>query len=90
MYIFHSHLSLLWDTSGASIANVSLDVEKKPHHDPRKNDFCKAGRLIKGEQQVIVIAVVRNLVKEEWLKAGWCRRVCGIDRGCNWPSARIP
>lgn len=27
--VFHSHLSLLWNTSGASIANVSLDVEKK-------------------------------------------------------------
>lgn len=28
-YVLHSHLSLLWDTSGASIANVWLDVEKK-------------------------------------------------------------
>ena len=28
IYIFHSHLSLLWDTSGASIANVSLGVKK--------------------------------------------------------------
>lgn len=27
-YIFPSHPSLLWDTSGASIANVSLDVKK--------------------------------------------------------------
>lgn len=28
-YIFHSHLSLLWDTSGANIADVSLDVKKE-------------------------------------------------------------
>lgn len=55
-YVFHSHLSLLWDTSGASIANVWLYVEKK-HHDPRKNDLCKTGRLIKGEQQVITKTV---------------------------------
>lgn len=55
-YIFHSHLSLLWDTSGASIANVWLDVKKK-YHDPRKNDLCKTGRLIKGEQQLIIKAV---------------------------------
>lgn len=28
-YVFHSHLNLLWSTSGASIANVSLDVGKR-------------------------------------------------------------
>lgn len=55
-YVFHSHLSLLWKTSSASIANISLDVGKN-HHDPRKNDLCKAGRLIKGEQQVITKTV---------------------------------
>lgn len=33
-----------------------------------KNDLCKAGRLMKGEQQVITITVAANLVKEKWLK----------------------
>lgn len=33
-----------------------------------KNNLCKAGRLIKGEQQVITITVATHLVKEKWLK----------------------
>lgn len=38
------------------------------HHDPRKNGLCEAGGIIKGEQQVITVVVVRNLVEEKWLK----------------------